>query len=138
VYYFLSGVDNKRLYIIMELSPGGTMGGITDPAHKRKVFGQLLTAVEYLHIHRLPHRDIKLENVMLDGLGRCRVCDFGISVVLPPGTDEIRSEMKSTPAYLAPEMLANPTYNPFKRTYGHSACCCSRRCSARCRFQQQT
>jgi serine/threonine protein kinase len=114
VYDFINDVDNNRLYIIMELLPGGTMGGIADAAHKRKVFGQLLTAVEYLHLHRLAHRDIKLENVMLDGAGRCRLCDFGISVRVPPGTDQIPSEMKGTPAYLAPEMLSTPTYDPFK------------------------
>jgi serine/threonine protein kinase len=114
VYDFVNDVDNNKLYIMMELLSGGTIEKLTDLAPKRKAFGQLLTAVEYIHSQRLAHRDLKLENVMLDGHGRTRLCDFGIAVHVPPESDLVRTELKGTPAYLSPEMLCTSQYNPFK------------------------
>ena len=39
----------------------------------------LLAAVQHMHQHGVAHRDIKCENILLDGAGRLQVCDFGMS-----------------------------------------------------------
>jgi serine/threonine protein kinase len=114
VFDFVNDVDNRKLYIVMELLTAGTIERLTALDLKRKAFGQLLTAVEYIHNQRLAHRDLKLENVMLDSNGKVRLCDFGIAIHVPPGSDLIQTEMKGTPAYLSPEILNTTNYNPFK------------------------
>ncbi|KAG1739419.1 kinase-like domain-containing protein [Suillus paluster] len=44
------------------------------------MFRQIVTGVRYLHeIAGYVHRDIKLENVLVDEMGVCRICDFGMT-----------------------------------------------------------
>jgi serine/threonine protein kinase len=98
----------------MELLTGGTIERLPTFELKRKAFGQLLTAVEYIHSQRLAHRDLTLENVMLDMNGKVRLCDFGMAIHVPVGSDFIQTELKGTPVYFSPEMLSSSSYNPFK------------------------
>ena len=51
--------------------------------------------VLYLHdVHRLIHRDLKSPNILLDGNGRCKIADFGLSKLL---ADEHEHEDVSSP-----------------------------------------
>ncbi len=43
----------------------------------RRIFSQLLEAVEFLHAHRYVHLDIKLENVLINVYGDVKLIDFG-------------------------------------------------------------
>jgi protein-serine/threonine kinase len=93
-------------------------------------FKQLLQGVAYLHEHGIAHRDIKLENLLMNNEGYIKITDFGVSEVfcgLHPGMREgggqCGKEMKecrrcapgicgSLP-YIAPEVLAkNGDYDP--------------------------
>ncbi|OHT11108.1 Serine/threonine-protein kinase GRIK2 [Tritrichomonas foetus] len=114
VYDFIEDIDNNLIYIVMELMAGGSIENCTSIEQKRKAFGQVLTALQYLHNQRLAHRDIKVENVMLSGEGDAKLCDFGISVYVPTDAELIDTEMKGTPAYCAPELFCTEKYDPFK------------------------
>lgn len=56
------------------------------------------------------HRDIKLENILLDNLGHVKICDFGVSKLMEkkPGEDKLipLEDCCGTPAYMAPEVVA--------------------------------
>ena len=44
----------------------------------RPIFQQVVTAVHFLHQRRIPHRDIKLEDILIDRAGNVKLCDFGM------------------------------------------------------------
>lgn len=46
----------------------------------RKYYKQLLNAVYYMHLRRISHRDLSLENVMVDDDNNLRVIDFGLAI----------------------------------------------------------
>jgi 5'-AMP-activated protein kinase catalytic alpha subunit len=54
------------------------------------------------------HRDIKLDNILLDQRGLLKLGDFGVSRAIK---NEILKDQCGTPAYIAPEVLLNKGYN---------------------------
>lgn len=65
---------------------------------------QLLEGVQYLHVHRILHRDLKPQNLLIDKEGRIKLADFGLSrsfcIPTRPHTREV-----VTLWYRAPELL---------------------------------
>uniref|UniRef100_A0A0E0EGL9 non-specific serine/threonine protein kinase n=1 Tax=Oryza meridionalis TaxID=40149 RepID=A0A0E0EGL9_9ORYZ len=77
----------------------------------RYFFQQLISGVSYCHSLEICHRDLKLENTLLDGslTPRVKICDFGYSK-----SALLHSKPKSTvgtPAYIAPEVLSRKEYD---------------------------
>ncbi|KAJ6740875.1 SERINE/THREONINE KINASE [Salix purpurea] len=77
----------------------------------RYYFQQLISGVSYCHSMQICHRDLKLENTLLDGSSapRLKICDFGYSK-----SSVLHSQPKSavgTPAYIAPEVLSRKEYD---------------------------
>lgn len=63
----------------------------------------MLEGLNYIHSKQIIHRDIKLDNILLDENLNCKICDFGVSRIMEP--EEIIKEKCGTPAYLAPEVI---------------------------------
>ncbi|VVB08768.1 unnamed protein product [Arabis nemorensis] len=76
-----------HLGIVMEYAAGGELferisnAGRFSEAEARYFFQQLICGVQYLHAMKICHRDLKLENILLDGspAPRLKICDFGYS-----------------------------------------------------------
>lgn len=60
-------------------------------------------AIGYLHMKGIVHRDLKLENILLDQEGYLKIIDFGLAKML--GDNEETQSFCGTPEYLAPEMV---------------------------------
>mmetsp|Transcript_41865 Transcript_41865/g.129761 ORF Transcript_41865/g.129761 Transcript_41865/m.129761 type:complete len:498 (+) Transcript_41865:105-1598(+) len=93
---------------IMEYAAGGELRGYVerhtalDEEESRQFFKQIVRAVHYVHSKKIIHRDLKLENILLDAQNRCKIVDFGLS-------DYVSSKERTvtdagTEAYLAPEV----------------------------------
>ncbi|KAI7864483.1 kinase-like domain-containing protein [Spinellus fusiger] len=107
--------DEDNYYVIMELHGDGMdlfdyielKNGMLEP-EIRDIFRQVALAVKHLHHHKIVHRDIKDENVILDQQGGVRLIDFGSAAYLREGR---RYEtFVGTLDYAAPEILRGQTY----------------------------
>jgi len=78
----------------------------------KRLFHQIINAIGYVHQRSVVHRDIKLDNILLDGKGNVKIGDFGVSRIVKWG--EIMWEQCGTPAYIAPEILKDKGYSGFK------------------------
>ncbi|KAJ3700384.1 hypothetical protein LUZ61_004089 [Rhynchospora tenuis] len=106
-----------HLAIVMEYAAGGELfdricnAGRFSEDESRYFFQQLICGVSYCHCMKICHRDLKLENTLLDGspAPRLKICDFGYSK-----SSLLHSKPKSTvgtPAYIAPEVLSRREYD---------------------------
>ncbi|XP_073023048.1 serine/threonine-protein kinase SAPK7-like [Primulina eburnea] len=106
-----------HLAIVMEYAAGGELfericnAGRFSEDEARYFFQQLISGVNYCHSMQICHRDLKLENTLLDGspAPRLKICDFGYSK-----SSLLHSRPKSTvgtPAYIAPEVLSRREYD---------------------------
>jgi len=68
------------------------------------IFKQLLLGLQYIHSKNVIHRDLKLENILLNRKGLVKICDFGVSKLLEDPEDKT-TECCGTPAYMAPEVI---------------------------------
>ncbi|XP_065879403.1 serine/threonine-protein kinase SAPK3-like [Euphorbia lathyris] len=107
----------SHLAIVMEYAAGGELfakicsAGRFSEDEARFFFQQLISGVSYCHAMEICHRDLKLENTLLDGspTPRLKICDFGYSK-----SGLLHSQPKSTvgtPAYIAPEVLSRKEYD---------------------------
>jgi len=107
-------VDNE-LFIITELGRGGDLfhlltthpkHGVTE-AYAAKTVAQMLSSVGFLHSRQIVHRDLKLENWVLesgkDVWSPLKLIDFGLSTHFTPG--HRLSRVVGSSYYVAPEVL---------------------------------
>jgi len=103
-------------YMIMELISGGELLDYIDDRawvsekEASKFFTQIIAGVKYLHKTGIYHRDLKLENIMLDSSLNVKIVDFGLSAF--DEGKELKRQCGSI-HYIAPEVLQGP-YNGAK------------------------
>ncbi|KAD4385154.1 hypothetical protein E3N88_25322 [Mikania micrantha] len=78
----------------------------------RKLFQQLIDGVAYCHDKGVYHRDLKLENVLVDAEGSIKISDFGLSALPQHFRDDgLLHTTCGSPNYVAPEILSNRGYD---------------------------
>lgn len=108
----------RHMLLSMELCAGGDLLNYVrkrkklDEVSAKIIFKQIIEGLGYIHRKRILHRDIKLDNILLDGNGNVKIADFGVSKLVKPG--DVMHEQSGTPAYIAPEILREKGYKGFK------------------------
>jgi serine/threonine protein kinase len=110
--------SSKHILFVIELCAGGDLLNYVRKRRKLKenhakfVFKQIIDGLYYCHQKKILHRDIKLDNILLNGVGDIKICDFGVSKLIKLG--EKITEQCGTPAYIAPEILKGAGYEGFE------------------------
>lgn len=100
----------SHLCFVMELCAGGDLLSFVrrrkklDETTAKYLFKQVAKGLAYCHRNLVLHRDIKLENLLLDEEGIVKICDFGVSQLLSDANDLVKDQC-GTPAYMAPEVF---------------------------------
>jgi serine/threonine protein kinase len=102
-------VTDKVVYIVSELAVNGEAFDFVqaskglDERTSRRLFSQIVSGVDHLHKKGYAHRDLKLQNFMLDGQCELKIGDFGMVKCFE---QEKLSTKLGTEEYMAPELLS--------------------------------
>lgn len=122
VYDF--GLDNNRLYIVMEYVPGTNLKDMIKARGHFSIddtinlMSQACFGIGYAHRSGLVHCDVKPHNILVTPGNRVKVTDFGIArvmaTILP---DEHHDIIWGSPLYFAPEQAAGEAPQPASDVY---------------------
>jgi len=98
-------------YFVMSIVTGGNLAShlAREPRQPitevRRILGEIADALAYAHLRGVIHRDVKPDNILLDGnSGRAMVTDFGIARAMEGGTRLTATGIAvGTPTYMSPE-----------------------------------
>ena len=111
--------DENNVYIMLELC---TNQSLNDLVRRRKrlielevqcYLSQVLSALKYMHSHRVIHRDIKLGNIFLSDKMEIKMGDYGLAAKLEFDGERKRT-ICGTPNYIAPEILDGRTGHSYE------------------------
>jgi serine/threonine protein kinase len=108
-------VTESLVWLVLEYCPGDELynylldKGALEPAKVQKIFTQLVGAVSYVHNKSCVHRDLKLENILLDKYENVKLVDFGFTREYE-GKSNYLQTWCGTICYSAPEMLKGEKY----------------------------
>lgn len=117
VYYHAGFAEAGLLWLVMEPYRGGDLYAFLesqpdqrlDENNALEVWQQIVQAVGYLHRHGIAHRDLSLENILVDEEGVPKVCDFGLSTFIEK--DTLAAGQVGKAYYMAPEVVAGDEYD---------------------------
>jgi serine/threonine protein kinase len=74
----------------------------------KNIFSQIIDGMCYLHSKNISHRDIKLENIIIDDNNRIKIIDFGFGTVCTK--TKLLNFFCGTPSYMPPEIIQKKEY----------------------------
>ena len=108
---------DTHFFIVMEYICGDLLSFIRkrnklNEQISKMIFKQIIEGLKYIHKKNIIHRDIKLDNILIDTTNTVKICDFGVSRKIEKGQKIY--ERCGTPAYIAPEIYKKVGYTGFQ------------------------
>lgn len=108
--------DDQNVFFVMELCGGGNISDYLDgkPISEmlaRFYFQQIVEGVEYCHENGVAHRDLKLDNILLDNNANIKITDFGHAGIYKSGWDVFQTPLVGGLCHLAPEQILGHSYS---------------------------
>ena len=167
-----AGYDEERKYMVIELAPGGCLEKIieeaelvkkllkTQPNTKQKILItqmdmvkwslQIAAGMSHIHSRGFIHRDIKPQNVLINGVGDALICDLGTVKNMDPDAPTydkhlidqylamelaaireanpeappLMTKRLGTPLYMSPELVREQPYDHTSDLWSLGQCCC--------------
>jgi len=108
VFDYAFGVELYELLEMNEFKPVHEM-------EAREIFSQIASTLQLIKKNGIAHRDIKLENILVDKQMNVTLLDFGLCYLSSPIASEHKSEeYVGSENYTAPEIISRVPYDPFK------------------------
>ncbi|XP_046571987.1 hormonally up-regulated neu tumor-associated kinase-like [Haliotis rubra] len=113
-------------YLVLELAERGhfcqylAQKRCLDENEARKFVSQLVSAVDHMHVSGIVHRDLRLDNFLLDKDLNLKISDFGQGSHPGPGSSQPGQGM--SPAYVAPEMFTGKQGGPAADIWSIGVC----------------
>lgn len=111
------GADTGSMFIAMEYCEYGSLDSLKKKIKERggrigekalaKIAESVLKGITYLYDRSIIHRDIKPQNILLNGNGQVKLCDFGVSGQV---VNSLATTFTGTSFYMAPERIQGQPY----------------------------
>ncbi|CAO3563040.1 unnamed protein product [Mortierella alpina] len=105
----------SKIYLVTEYCPNGELlealirDGKCKPSLAKKWFRQICLALQYCHAKKIVHRDLKLENILLDSQDNIKLIDFGFTRECE--SKKLLESYCGSAAYTAPEIIVGKKYS---------------------------
>jgi tRNA A-37 threonylcarbamoyl transferase component Bud32 len=105
-----------QIHLIMEYIGTTSLHGFLKSQPDRKlseeqakpIFKQIVEAIAHCHKNNTVHRDIKMENVLINDKKEVKLIDFGFSIIITK--DKTLNVFCGTPSYMSPELASKKEY----------------------------
>ncbi|KAJ7979999.1 Protein kinase family protein [Quillaja saponaria] len=120
---------SRACCVVVEYIPGGTLKQFLIRNRRKKISLKVVIqlaldlsrGLSYLHSKKIVHRDVKSENMLLDGHRNLKIADFGVARVEAQNPRDMTGET-GTLGYMAPEVLDGKPYNRRCDVYSFGIC----------------
>lgn len=116
IFRFFHAIDTEEaVYMVSEVVTGGELFDYAaqherlTETESRNIMRQIVSAVDYMHRSGVVHRDLKLENILLDANGNIKIIDFGLGNFFDSNST-LRTWCGSTD-YASPELWSRRPYH---------------------------
>ncbi|KAB1213104.1 Serine/threonine-protein kinase HT1 [Morella rubra] len=112
------GIPSNGCCVVEEYLPAGNLRNYLVKKRRTKLAFKVVIqlaldvvkGLSYLHSHKIVHRDVKPENMLLDKARRVKISEFGVARIEASNPNDMTAET-GTLGYMAPEVLRENPYN---------------------------